>query len=569
MNRLLLDVAITVKSPFLFPDVGAGAFGLDRIALRNGQNTPIIPQGQVRGILLHACADAARAMQKKQTLRFDIFGRVSAEARPEAGDTPVPREAFAPKRGRILFSDLVMQGRHAEAMSSRVSIDPDLGAADEGKLMFVELVAPPGQDVVFSGTAVLHASDAEAKEWLPLLSAAASWVSAVGAMKSAGFGEVVAFSVKERARTPLAPAKAVSRSGRQGYVLRFDRPFLLDARRAADNVYVGQPVVPGAVIKGALAHKAALRGAAKRLEAALSVLAISHARVEGAGPQVPLSMVIAHDGSAVGDALLVPMGQGAVIHDQPARWSADWKPADEARVRSALGLVAAPSLGRSVRTHVSIDPETGSALRGKLFVTDAVDPGNRAWHFTVDYDRIADKDARAELAALLEGGLDGLGRTEASASLEPCAAPALPAVVPVHGFPDHFAVVLESDAVMAGPDDDSDSFSAYARWWARVLPGATLVSFSARQRLAGGYLARRYGDGDVYSPFCLTEGGSVFLLKGNLAAPLAQLTARNLPSPLIDGRPSTWQTCPFQPENGYGAIRCDHDARLQSGVTHG
>ena len=567
MKRIILDVTLCVKSPFLFPEMAAGSFGIDRIALRNEDGCPIIPQEQVRGVLLHACADAALAMQKKHALRFSIFGQASADARPREGQKAQDTESFAPCRGRILFSDLVMQDATEEARAVRVQIDDELGAAKDGQLMFAELVAPTGADVTFAGQAVLMASDTEANEWLALLRAAASWVSAIGAMKSAGFGEVVSFSLAEKTRVPMAPARGTVRVGRQGYLLRFDRPFLVDARRAADNVYVGQAEVPGGVIKGALARKAELCGLADRLGPAISALAISHARL--GGPVLPLSMVVSPDNQRVGDALSGLPGQGALIEDKPALWAPDWKPGTDDRVRAALGLEQAPMLRRSLRTHVAIEAGTAGAETGKLFVIDAVDPADRDWVFCVDYDRVLDEQARGLLAALLESGLDGLGRTGASATISPSVAPDLPKVVPIIGTQDQFAVVLESDAVMATPEDGEDAFDAYALWWARVLPGARLVTFAAQQRLAGGYLGRRYGPAGSYEPFWVTQAGSVFRLQGDLEQALTVLTEQGLPAPKIDGKPGTWQNCPYLPENGFGAIRCDHDGRLCSEVHHG
>ncbi|MCC5975663.1 MAG: hypothetical protein JJT81_16645 [Rubellimicrobium sp.] len=568
MRRFALAIEIRIRSPFLFPDTVSGAFGLDRIALRDAKGRPVLPQEQVRGVLFHACRDAAQAMQKKRDTRLAIFGRGSADSRDEGADQSTQSADFEPARGRILFSDLVADTLGASQRSVRVAIDPDTGAAEDGKLMFAELVAPPGASVSFTGQAVLLATQQEAAEWVPLITGATSWVSAIGAMKSAGFGEVEAFIISRKADAPLAANVAAIAPDWQQYALRFDRRFAVDVRRVAANVYVGQDVVPGGVIKGALARKLDLCGQLPALNAALSALSISHAMVRGAPPAVPLSMVFEPVSAKVGDALLLPRHKGAMIDGAPTIWRSDWKPEAEAAVRRALRLAAHPELARTVRTHVAISEETGAAADRKLFVIDALDPGTHQWQFTVDYGAVGDAAARNLLAAALEAGLDGIGRTGARAEIDRIEAPPVPAVAPIAGTINHYAVVLETDAVMACPTDAADAQDAYRLWWKRALPEAELVNFYASQRLAGGYVARRYAPVQGYQPFWLTEAGSVFVLKGDIAGALATLTKKRLPAPIIGGVTTSWKTCPYQPENGYGAIRCDHLGEFASVISH-
>jgi len=131
---------------------------------------------------------------------------------------------------------------------------------------------------------------------------------------------------------------------------------------------------------------------------------------------------------------------------------------------------------------------------------------------------------------------------------------------PVWWAEDHYAVTLETDAVLACGGDAQD---AYAEYWERVCSGAELVNFFASQRLAGGYIGMRFQmTPGRYAPFMLTEAGSVFLLKGDIAEGLQSLIHDGLPSPIIEGTVTDWRTCPFQPENGYGRIRADYNAAL-------
>ena len=300
----------------------------------------------------------------------------------------------------------------------------------------------------------------------------------------------------------------------------------------------------------------------------MSALSISHARLTDAGPAIPLSMVVAGS-NTVGDALLVPNGKGALIDGMAASWRSDWKFEAETAVRAALGLPASEPAQRSVRTHVAIDEDTGVAADQKLFAIDAVEPLGRFWSCVIDYSAITEPSERQKLAGALEAELDGIGRTGATVRLERTAAADLPPVLPIDGTADLFAVVLETDAVMANPSDGKDAFDAYKAWWRLVLPSAEFVNFFASQRLAGGYISRRYAPARDYQPFWLTEAGSVFILRGNIASRLSELTRTRLPAPVIGGLTTTWRTCPYQPENGYGEIRCNHVGALSSQVTYG
>lgn len=558
MNRVRLSVTLTLRSPFLFPSLDAGGFGLDAVALRDRLGRPLIPQDQIRGVLRHALAEAmaAGAALSEADMKA-LFGEKSGDAAEDATTN------FEPARGRLLFDDLATYDPLTPAQTMRVRIDGETGAADPGGLMFAELAAKPGAEVRFEGAATLLADDALADRAIAALKVATTWVSAIGAMKSAGFGEVVSLSVAEASRTPLTPATVAGPADRCCYLVTVDRPFLVDARRAADNIYVGSEIIPGAVVKGALARKLALMGEDPRYDGALSALSVSHAIVEGAEGPPPLSLIVAQ--GVVGDALRTPQGMGATIGAEPGRFSPDWKAADHTAALHALGRTKGTILRRSIRAHVAIDRASGVARDQLLFVTNAVDPGERRWRMEADFSRVAPAE-RQRLASAMLAGLDGVGRTGATLSFEQTDPVAAPPVIPVKWNSNCYAVVLQTDAVMCGPEDEAAAFNAYAAYWARACSGATLVNFFACQKLGGGYLGRRFQIGGHYKPFWVTEAGAVFLLSGAIKAQLEKLVRDRLPAPIIAGQATDWRTCPFQPENGYGAIRADYDAALAEAV---
>ena len=237
---------------------------------------------------------------------------------------------------------------------------------------------------------------------------------------------------------------------------------------------------------------------------------------------------------------------------------ADYKPRAEPR--------------RDNRTRTAV--EDGLAADEQLFTRAAVDPVDCVWRGQVLIPPDAgaeDRQTMAGLVAALAGTSLGLGKTKAAMDWMP---------TPLTERPDAarhasgWRVVLQTPACLHGPHEtrsaERDPMTAlradYEAYWLAVLGGAgRLVDFMARQRLAGGYLARRYPvvDGDGYEPYLLTEPGSIFLIEatgdsasGKLADRLATLAVMGLP--LGPGWPEDrrdWRRHPFLPEAGWGEVR--------------
>lgn len=551
MKRHEILITLTVVSPFLFPAEKAGASDFDKIALRAADGTALVPQDQLRGVLRHALREVAAASDVLSTDDIDVmFGRRSSNARGAEDGSGAAN--FAPERGVIYFSDLRAQTQSRPNKATRIHVDPDTGAVETGSLFSVELVTRLGCEVSFSGTAQLFATDEDAQKWIAALDAAGSWVSAIGAMKTAGFGEVAGFSVSKLKSVPVITGNTVAGAGdKTGYEIEIDRPFLVDALRAADNVFIGKDIIPGGVIKGALARKLELAGLLGDHGDAITRLKISHARVVKAQPLLPLSLYLAGTGEAlsVHDALTGDIADGSI------RFQPDWKDDERARVIAKVSDEPVPDLKRDVRTHVEIEQNTGTAKDQELYVSSSVVPDGNRWYLDVDYSAIPEQTQKDTLRQALEGGLWGVGQTGATVRVIAGAATPPALVTPYDGVDDEYAVMLQTDAVMCDTVS-GDAFESYGAYWKAVLPECEMLDFFAGQRLAGGYLARRFKTGKYYNPFVLTQAGSVFLLKGNIGGKLQTLLEYGLPAPIINGVSTTWENCPFQPENGYGEIAC-------------
>lgn len=600
---LRLSLTLFVRSPFMFRGLDSGAFGIDVACLRDERARPIIPADQIRGVLREALNDLAAAGAGISSSEIDdVFGRESANLDNEASARNLP------DRSRIIFGDLHAAGMvldpdarpgapHSSEQTlghaietARVQIDDVTGAAETGKLQFIELAVPFGAAVRFTGELVLFAPPSETSRWVTLLNRAVALVGSIGAFKSVGFGEVLQRGTQVQQIAVSGVAKvAPPLPERFTLRVRFDRPILVDAERIADNAFAGREVVPGAVFKGALARHFELAGRSPEkgdLGAALAALSFSHAFPENveAGQRdlrpLPLSVVAAlPEGKAkpvVGDALLVPRGEGAMIAGRTALFQSDWKGSWFTDALAALGRPQPSHTVGIARTHTKIDSTTGTAEKGALFTTISrpveLDGAPRTWLLDIDFTGVrpgAGRDEiQAAMAQCLATGLYGMGKTGASARFEVLSETSAPAIAPIHGTSNEFALVLETPALMldrisvSGEDGWlCEPDEAYAAYFRRVLPGAQLLSFFARQKLAGGYLARRrraYGDG-LYQPFLLTEAGSIFRLRIEDPAPLLALVRCGLPvTPLSGVDAVTWENCPFVPENGFGRVSADH-----------
>lgn len=611
-DRLVYTVTLWLRSPFLFRGLTAGLVGVDVAQLRDENGDPILPASQLRGMLREALRDLATAKAGITEQEIDdLFGRASDDK--EKGREKENKEGTTndPMRGAILVGDLTAAAacmvRDADAdadrweslleplpeagETTRIEIDDNFGSVKKGALQVLELVAPFGAAVRFCGHIVLFRPQKEAERYAELLDNALRLVASIGALKSPGFGEVIAerSSVTFTRATSLALPDADKAGSLPDFLrlrVRFDRPLLVDAEKIAGNTFRGNHIVPGAVFKGALARRLELAGTVPSpgtpAGKALSGLSVSHAFPESAeqpgrpyGLPLPLSLVAVNE-ATFADALLIDRGKGAMIDGKPAKFTGNWKAKWFGGALDLLGYPKDNEPPDLPRTHTAL--EDGVAKDQALFTTIARSVKDRSWLLDIDLSGLDDalkSTAWALLQALEKDGLDGIGKTGAHASFERIHDAKPPEPKPLHGKdkPNHYAIMLTTPTLMLDPaklwndkgewlQDFQDPHNAYAAYWQWALPGAVMHGFFAEQSLSGGYLARRrrlYGAG-TYFPFLLTKPGAVFLIETEKTDRLAELCRLGLPVPdLAQTRePISWQTCPYLPENGYGRITADY-----------
>lgn len=573
MTRKTFTITLGVRSPFLFAAIEPSAHGVDSSALRMANEQPCLPGDHLRGHLRHA----AKALFGEQADQVKLlFGAESLERGAEKG------RADEPQRGALIVGDLVEQPPAGEpkegkaspkrsmSLAHRVKIDADTGAAEEGMLQVIELAAPPNKVVMFQGAITVRPfgpgglrTSADIKETLNNL---LLLVSHVGALKSAGFGEIVSRSIVEVSAPKAAVAPAADRVVLD---LTFDRPILVDVERVALNVLVGRSVVPGAALKGALAE--ALKDAgvlsSDSANADLSRIGISHAFPVDNGKladrAIPSALVCA---SSMARLCFAEKDLEPLCAIGTPSFPGDWKDDDWDWAQGALGRPAS-GVKRQARGRVAIDKD-GIAEDAKLFVTDLVESDALTWRVTLTRND-ADPKLFAEVVAFFTAGFAGLGRTGA------CVTGRLASVPPVKGAQlsaGRVVLLLETPTVMTDVQSALDTSAQYLAYFRLLLgDGVKSLQSIATRRMAGEFYAHRYPIvAGKYLPFELTEAGSTFALDldATAAAKASVYLAAGLPplhsGALLSDAVSGWGECPFMPQNGFGEISVLDEAAINS-----
>ena len=563
MKRREFRITLPVKSPALCAGLAQKAFGLDASFIRNEEGKPIIPRDHLKGLVREAL-EMLRGRAGIDDKRINEW----LGSPPQTGD-------YEPRQGRVIFDDLVLEDEASEdAVFNRVKVDEEKGSAEKGALLFIEQIAPPGKEMMFTGTVTAFLGDDE--KFATALEKALKLIPAAGAMKSAGFGEVVPEHVDVEEETPAArPADDLPEGDVLMFDVTFDRPVLFDAIHEADNVVAGSPVIPGGAIKGALAWLLGLKGENPQDNETLSRMVVSHAfPLDESGEKelehpFPLCMA-SFSGEAADFACDLGGGGGGIVRNgRVPFYPPDWKEKVSALARAHLGYPPAETLRRLQRTRAEL--KDGVAKNEKLFaevaISERIKGGGekRRWRFTIARNG-ADAAEFRRLAGIVRSGLWNMGRTNAAMTVERIANAAPAGPEPFDEKGDAYAVMLLTPAVMTDAKTlgesgewSLDARNAFAAYWKNVIPGAELVDFMAAQSWGGRYAARRYRPygGGIYYPFMLTMPGSVFLLRGDgVKEALETCITGNLPHAPLGGKTPDWRKSPFVPENGYGRIRC-------------
>ncbi|MEM6478170.1 MAG: RAMP superfamily CRISPR-associated protein [Pseudomonadota bacterium] len=561
------DISLSVRAPFLFASEEVGAFGYDMVAHKTNHGRALIPDSQVRGLILHGLHALEEVGHGAAGALIACFGSEGEDATPVRRikqQTGAPQGAAEGRRGRVSVSDFVSDKQISQTLppAPRVALDEETGAAKPGQLVAVEQCFPPGEKVTFSGT--FHAYVEE--DIAATLELALGYHTAIGKLKSVGFGVLedvncAPAALAERVTPPEIGGEAATLRWR----FNVDRAYLVDADLAAANAYVGKPAIPGGALKGLVAKHLEQAGASPEAFTALSAVRFGFARPLRHWPAFPRSLVYDDGRKAIIDLALegVDAAEGALssvvdagVDDLPDDAFDRKEEAKYASYFAARGHTRPrPEPAYQTRIHVAIHRELQSAIDKQLFSTQAVIPPEGGFEAQVDFPAGVAEAGGREIVEAIAGALAGLGRTDAV--LEPTGLSALPpAPAPTVG--QDITLRLETPAFLLAEWDMSDPARAYAEAWRAILPGVEMRAHFTSEALIGGYLARRFGETrESYAPFMLTQAGSVFCLdvSGCEAADVDRIFLTGICAPRFAGdTPTTWENCPYVAANGYGAV---------------
>jgi len=601
-------LALTLQAPFLIAGSQPLHYGVDVAQIRNADGKPIIPDTHIKGVLRHAWAlFEAEGIGLSQTTDR-LFGRMPPEVfddEAENGDTP----RFDDEAGSLVFYDLEADCDASAASVTRVAIKDSTGAASEGALVTVEEVAEVGELVAFTGKFIAFCDTKDEAVALGQdVELALRAVEAIGRFKTVGFGHIESFAVG----APQTEASAGLPAGAKEttefeLAFRLDKRLLVDIRRLDRNTLEGADIIPGTVMKGALARSLARLGIDPRsgeLGAALSRMIFSQA-LPFESPANPGDSALA--GAVNLNAIRIAnQAEGHWPPTEPlafnksgelAAFAPDWKDFEPDPKK--------PNLRRDVRTRVAIDAARGAAKEGALFTQAAI--AREAWiaaesktvpiewRCSVRWPGEAGDAGHREFLDCMEvlsRGLHSLGKTNAR-TVDLRLAVAKTDAKARFASAIRYVVTLTSPTLMIRERHLASEKlyqQALDTYWCKVSGGCLEIAtenesgifgseatcskpldFYCHQEFRSSYAALRFAffGRDRLEPFVLSKPGSVFVLTATDSAKafaiLESLRRTGLPAAVwsddVTGlgtldltSPPNFESCPFIPQNGYGAF---------------
>lgn len=600
MIHVDVDIAISLKAPFITKSSSPGPYGFDSVHARTSSGQLCIPGTHIVGKLRQAWEELRSSLPGEQDAdivpNYDEIDNLLG-TRSEDGE-------FAPRAKQLFFSDFVCDEEASKGFRNRIQIEDDRKAASKGALLTIECPFLAGRTASFNGILSFETSDVnDVDRILKQVKCGLQWISQIGAYRSVGFGQVADIQMGIPKKLQIAPTTRQWKDA-VGLDLMIEpsAPFCIAGRPTADNIFESIEDIPGGVIRGCLANKInhllgrpsgteikTQPGQTKLVKLCENFhrIRITHgfasARCFVRPVRLPLSLVKA---GGLYDVAL--MENPCLINDQAPEFQIDWK--DDADVKTLFGW---PRLKKELRVRTAIDSDRLRSADDKLFAYEMIVPDERCWLARVQLDEAIPYEDRDpvlnDLAMLLESRLLGIGKNKTSAKISANVSGTIDDAHDLTGLDrplseDGFwAITLQTPALLVSPShlmnsgSSKELFEGYRLAWAEICPALSLVRFFARQSLSGGL----YRDGrfrgksaGLYHPWILTDAGSVFLfsssdlkrtrddvrtwLKHGLEIPGATLTAYGLTN-----SETLWRNCPFVPQNGFGEIAVNLEIHSQ------
>jgi len=500
---------------------------------------------------------------------------------------------YDPQRGRLIISDLYLESKEyiRDEIRERIRIDSERGAVAKGAIQMMKSPFAPGKEYTFSGQAQLFSNDDNYLNEIAWIEKGLQWITHIGAYRTIGFGRIanVKIDILNDSMKGNTESKLELDKDRFIIALSPDRPFCFSKRQADQNLFESEDFIPGGAIKGAIATalgKVQNSQNGNELINNLEKIQFSHAfpsENENIRPIIhPLSLVNSMD--KIYDVALCD--KPVLINGKSPAFSCDWKvPANS----DDNDIFKHPTPNRELRVRTAIDSKNRRAKDENLFSYEMVVPDGFNWVGIVDFSRIEEKSRKSVAESLknhLAMGISYLGKTKANANVKiinnliDCNQSDFKSIREANN--SFWVITLQSSALLNDPlfipekGKSNSLFEAYDAAFQDISgESLKLVRFFADQSLVGGYLSKRFPRNKIkYFPFLLTSPGSVFVLTPTLPEIKPEdvekmvkewyLNGLPLPQWVKDNYGTTWQKCPFMPENGYGEIAVNLSCHIKN-----
>jgi len=507
-----------------------------------------------------------------------------------------------PVRGRLLFDDFVA-GAKSSSSTTRIKIDEDRDAVDEGALQTIELPYQAGEEVEFIGRISYFAKDKndldKTKRWVAL---GLRWITNLGALENVNFGQLLTVAVIDNDPKDISFA-ATRQSTAHGYLdltIKPESPFCIAKKRVTENLFESDRIIPGGVLKGAFAITllsmldrsdevigGQIDADFRELGEQFSKIRFTHAFPAESGSNVrsvqPPQSLIKDSSRNLYDAALF---EGPFLvgksPEAPAFYH-EWKRRDD--VEELFGWVN-PDTKLQVQTAI----KDNHAEENKLYAYEVIIPSGIDWYARIDLrgiDQSVRPAVEAQIRMILKYGLRGLGKTKTRAAIQISEGLSISDKIQSNPLPfevsgkQRWIITMQTPSLLCDPFDlneqsgSEELMAAYKKVWTQVSGGhLKLAYYYASQSLSGGtYLHNRFLSPNPYNPYLLTDAGSIFVLEaedGKDAAaqtqiqewiekglPLPEWTVERFKRKDAQGKDipgNHWSNCPYVPEAGYGEI---------------
>ncbi len=587
MPEYTLNIDLTLQGPILTHSTSARASGIDSQFAVNSDGHYFLPRTLIKGRLRQAWIELHSAVGTKFNPDIKLLLGEPSENSSQNSN------AVEPKRGCLLFEDFVDNSTRVSNTRYRINIDEDRGSVKRGAYQVLEAPYNVDEQVTFTGKIHFHVPDQDSADNIKRdIEIGLQWITNLGAERTVGFGRLLNVMVTLTNST-ISESSQVITTGADILDLKIipSSAFCISRRRISNNLFKSEAIIPGVALKGSLASTwrsqlglpphgavtAAMDDKRHELSKYFEKIRFTHAfpapNDKTQRPvMIPLSLVEAN--GRFYDVALYEKPD--LVGDPPVApiFAVDWK--NRTDVEKLFGWFKPE---RELRVRTAIDLENRKAMNEQLFAYEMIIPKGAIWYSQLDLSAVPQSDrtnVEFQLRDLFRSGLKGLGKTKTHAEIYVYDRGTISPKYKSNNrnIKGTWVITLQTPALLCDPKriNQSDLMTAYRDvWMEHSHQSITLKRFFAQQSLAGGlYLYQRFQPGKEYSPWLLTDAGSVFVVE---AIPGQESQAQShIDEWLVHGLPlpawavtrygDHWSTCPFIRHGGYGEIAVNLDIHL-------